>query len=102
MRKVNTFTKLQNEKLQCLCIIDHPSQQQYPCLVTKTDERSCLYFYRAVDLVCEATVAEHFVNLQDITQQKVVFLFQEKKTCFKNVFLETRNFELGRIARKNF
>ena len=36
------------------------------------------------------------------TQQKVVFLFQEKKTCFKNVFLETRNFELGRIARKNF
>ena len=36
------------------------------------------------------------------TQQKVVFLFQEKKTCFKNVFLKTRNFELGRIVRKNF
>ena len=28
--------------------------------------------------------------------------FKKKKTCFKNVFLETRNFELGRIARKNF
>ena len=45
----------------------HPSQRQHPCLMMETDERLCLYFDQAIDLVCEATVAEHFVNnLQDI------------------------------------
>ena len=49
------------------CIIDHLSQRQHPCLMMETDERLCLYFDQAIDLVCEATVAEHFVNnLQDI------------------------------------
>ena len=37
-------------------------------------------------------------------EKEIDFLFQEKKTCFKNYFLETRIFLLGssRIARNIF
>ena len=45
---------------------------------------------------------EWFENYLQNTHQKIVFLFQEKRTCFKNYFLETRIFLLGRIARNIF
>ena len=36
------------------------------------------------------------------TQQKITFLFEEKKTYLKKKFLEIRHFEHGRIARYIF
>lgn len=58
------------------CIIDHPSQRQHPCLMMEADERLCLNFDQAVDLVCEACNN----SLQDIkpTVNGLEFL---KYTC---------------------
>ena len=49
------------------CIIDHPSQRQHPCLTMESDERMWLYFDEALDVVCEAIIAENLMNsLYDI------------------------------------
>ena len=49
------------------CIIEHPSQCQHPCLMLEPDEKISLYFDDALDSVCEATIADKFLNsLEDI------------------------------------
>ena len=85
------------------CIIDHPSQRQHPCLTMESDERMWLYFDEALDVVCEATIAENFMNsLRDI-KPSVNGLELLKYTCkdWRKVFcsrerrkLKTKTHEL--------
>ncbi len=63
------------------CIIQHCSQRQHPCLMLESDEKIWMYFDAALERVCEATIAENFMNsLQDM-KPRVDGLELLKYTC---------------------
>lgn len=63
------------------CIIDHPSQRQHPCLMMESDEKMWMYFDIALERVCEATIAENFMNSLKDMKPKVNGLELLKYTC---------------------
>ena len=63
------------------CIIDHPSQRQHPCLMLEPDEKISLYFDDALDSVCEATIADKFLNSLGDIKPSVNGLELLKYTC---------------------
>ena len=64
------------------CIIYHPSQRQYPCLMMESDERLSMYFDDALSKISEARVMENFMNSLNDLKPRVNGLELLKYTCY--------------------